>query len=166
LGLTEAFLGYAPSTGWRVTFVLAGLFAIGSFGAVTVRVIASLFGRGPGVLTGYSVAMHNGDVESAGVDARSAFQVTLAFVVLGAWFVAMGILGGAHSDYWPWMHVPPGCAILVLLAWGWIEREFGWPGLFVDPSLKQLPAGGRLRAMRRSAGEEESGVDGEERAAE
>jgi hypothetical protein len=156
--MIEDAAGYMPSTGLRVAAVGAGILAIGYFGALLFRAICSFFGRGPGVLTGWHVAMHNGDVESASAGARSQFHGTLSGVILGGWCLLFGILGGGAAGLVPWIHVVPGCMAAVLLLWGWIEREFGWPGLFVDPSLKQMPARRRLRAMRQSSGEEESWV--------
>ncbi|MDO8148965.1 hypothetical protein Q6350_11035 [Isoptericola sp. b515] len=147
--MIDDFANYVPPIGLRIVAFVVGIAVIGYFGALLGRVIASLLGRGPTVLTDWHVAMHNGDVAAASADARSQFHVTASGVVLGVWCFLFGALGSGHPELVPWMHVVPGAVAGTLRVWGWIESEYGWPGLMVDPALKGSP--GRKELRRRDA---------------
>ncbi|WP_277213814.1 hypothetical protein [Isoptericola croceus] len=112
-------------------------------------------GRDP--VTEWHIAMHNGDSLSARVEMRARFQYSLVLVIGGLWLIVMGLLGARYADYGPWIWVVPGAAIAVLIFWGWIEQEFAWPGLLVDPASRGTPGRRKLRADEGDATERATG---------
>ncbi|MEV0952485.1 hypothetical protein [Promicromonospora sp. NPDC050249] len=74
------------------------------------------------------------------IPARAVFHGSVVFAAVGYIAVVLGLVGRyGFRDSLGSLLFWPVIVIGVALVWGWVEKEFAWPGWFVAKEVKEVP---------------------------